>query len=278
MRRKQKAVSFWPARTASLLADLSARLPHSLPAEGLPAEGLPGARLTAHFRNFGQVPNASDSLSSRSVNDSSTTREPLLTRFRAVLHYIDTHLEDELGCEQLSAVAYLSRFHFHRQFSALFGIGVAEYVKLTRLKRASYQLAFRPGLSVIDIALQCGFESPEAFARSFKKRLSQTPSDFRTEPDWSAWTIAFEALQKVRTDHMNTERRLDDVRLVNLQDTRVAVLEHRGDPAGLPESIGKFIAWRREHRLPPAKHATFNILYDDPAEVSRQEFRLDLCV
>ena len=199
-------------------------------------------------------------------------------RFRALLHYIDAHLNEALSSEQLSAVACLSRFHFHRQFSARFGIGVAEYVKLTRLKRASYQLAFRPNSSVIDIALQCGFESPEAFTRAFKKRLAQSPSTFRAQPDWPAWTLAFQPLQKLRMDHMNTERRLDEVQLVCFEETRVAALEHRGDPAALGDSIRKFIAWRREHRLPPAKHATFNLLYDDPADVGPEAFRLDLCV
>lgn len=199
-------------------------------------------------------------------------------RLRALLNYIDAHLNEALSSEQLSAVACLSRFHFHRQFSAIFGIGVAEYVRLTRLKRASYQLAFRANSSVIDIALQCGFDSPEAFTRSFKKRLAQSPSAFRAQPDWPAWTRAFQPLQKLRTDHMNTERRLDEVRLVNFAATRVAALEHRGDPVALAESIRKFIAWRRAHRLPPAKHATFNILYDDPADVAPEAFRFDLCV
>lgn len=44
--------------------------------------------------------------------------------------------------ERLSHVAAFSTYHFHRQFSALFGIGVVKCVQLRRLKRASYQLAF----------------------------------------------------------------------------------------------------------------------------------------
>ena len=77
---------------------------------------------------------------------------------------------------------------------------------------------------------------------------------------------------------MNTEPRLDEVRLVYFEETRVAALEHRGDPAALADSIRKFIAWRSENRLPPAKHATFNLLSDDPADVPPEEFRFDLCV
>jgi predicted transcriptional regulator YdeE len=65
------------------------------------------------------------------------------SRFRKVLEYIDSHLDDDLTIDRLSTVAAFSKYHFHRQFSELFGISVYKYVRLTRLKRASYQLAFR---------------------------------------------------------------------------------------------------------------------------------------
>ena len=63
-------------------------------------------------------------------------------RFRRVLEHIEGHLDEELTVERLGGIAAFSKFHFHRQFSQLFGIGVYEYVKLVRLKRASYKLAF----------------------------------------------------------------------------------------------------------------------------------------
>jgi AraC-like DNA-binding protein len=36
------------------------------------------------------------------------------------------------------------------------------------LKRASFRLAFEDDKRVIDIALEAGFESPEAFSRAFR--------------------------------------------------------------------------------------------------------------
>lgn len=60
-------------------------------------------------------------------------------------------------------------------------------------------------------------------------------------------------------------------------ETRVALLAHRGEPALLGESLRRFIAWRRENRLPPARSATFNLLYDDPGDTPAERFRLDLC-
>jgi len=54
-------------------------------------------------------------------------------------------------------------------------------------------------------------------------------------------------------------------------------MEHRGDPRLIEHSIRKFIEWRRKNHLPPSVSATFNILYDDPAEVPPEKFRIDLC-
>lgn len=200
-------------------------------------------------------------------------------RFRRVLAHIDEHLDDDLTVERLSGVAAFSKFHFHRQFTELFGIGVHRYVQLVRLRRASYQLAFRDGgrIRILDLALDSGYESHEAFARAFKKVVGQTPSEFREQPDWEAWQAADQQLSEVRSQHMKPDHRSDRVQIVTFPETRVAVLEHRGDPRRLGASIRKFIEWRRAHQLPPRVSATFNIFYDDPTTTPPAEFRLDLC-
>jgi AraC family transcriptional regulator len=77
---------------------------------------------------------------------------------------------------------------------------------------------------------------------------------------------------------MGIAHRPEEVSIVASKDIRVAVLEHRGDPRLIGESIGKFIAWRKQARLPPAKNATYNILYDDPELTRPADFRFDLCV
>ena len=67
------------------------------------------------------------------------------------------------------------------------------------------------------------------------------------------------------------------VDVVTFETTRVAALEHRGDPRRLHDSVLEFIAWRKANALPPRISATFNILYDDPAGVAADDFRMDLC-
>lgn len=65
-------------------------------------------------------------------------------RMRRVLDHTDRHLDADLDLDSLSAVAAFSKFHFHRQFSAAFGLSVHRYVQLARMKRASHQLSFFP--------------------------------------------------------------------------------------------------------------------------------------
>lgn len=67
------------------------------------------------------------------------------------------------------------------------------------------------------------------------------------------------------------------VKVVQFPETKVAVLEHRGDPRRIGDSVRKFIAWRKENGLPPRLSATFNLLHDNLEEVAPEDFRMGLC-
>lgn len=67
-----------------------------------------------------------------------------------MLEHIDAHLEESLDVERLSVIAGFSKYHFHRQFVALFDIGIFSYVQLTRLRDA-------PSMSSIILAALPGF-------------------------------------------------------------------------------------------------------------------------
>lgn len=201
-----------------------------------------------------------------------------LARFQKVLAYIDAHLSEELTLARLSEVAAFSKYHFLRQFSELFGIGVYKYVQLCRLKRASYQLAFRHDQPVTDIALDSGYDNAESFTRAFKKSARQTPSEFRKQPQWEPWHDTYEPLTALRIRYMSIAPSSRPVHIVEFPETRVAALEHRGDPHRMGDSIRTFIAWRKEHHLHPGRYATFNIFYDDPYQVTPADYRLDICV
>lgn len=68
-----------------------------------------------------------------------------------------------MGLDALSSVAAYSKYHFHRQFTATFVLSVHHYIQLARMKHASYRLAHRDAQSVTDVAMDAGYDGPDAF-------------------------------------------------------------------------------------------------------------------
>ena len=203
-----------------------------------------------------------------------TTLERYRARLQRVLDYIDQHADKPMGLDQLSGVAHISKYHFHRQFSAFVGLSAHRYVQLVRMKRASWRLVYRKEDAITDIGLDAGFESPDAFARAFKQLFGQSPTEFRENP---AWLETFKPLDHARTQFMKTSYSAADLKIVEASETPVAVLTHRGDPARIGQTIRRFIAWRKSVGLSPAVSATFNVFHSDPRTTAPEDFRLDLC-
>lgn len=69
-----------------------------------------------------------------------------------------------------------------------------------------------------------------------------------------------------------------EVRIVHVEPTMVAVLEHRGAPALLNGSVQQFIEWRKASGLSPISSSrTYGIAYNDPNTTRADEFRFDIC-
>lgn len=206
-----------------------------------------------------------------------TALEHYQARMQRVLDYIDRHLDGDLSLDVLSGVAAFSKHHFHRQFTAAFGLSVNRYVQLARMKRASYQLAFRERDSVTNIAMDVGYEAPDAFARVFRQHMGQSPSAFRKSPDWEPWHAAFGPLTDARSKRMIAYSH-DDVTIRDFPETPIAYLTHRGDADNVYQTVQRFIAWRRKEGLGRDVGATYTVFHCDPRTTPPDDFRLDLCV
>ena len=75
---------------------------------------------------------------------------------------------------------------------------------------------------------------------------------------------------------MPDEDQAPQVEIVDFQQTRVAMLEHRGDEDSIGESVRRFIAWRKEVGLVPPASATFNLFYEGPNS-GPDDFDIGLC-
>ena len=197
---------------------------------------------------------------------------PYRDRISRVCEYINQNLNASLTLESLSDVAAFSKYHFSRVFTAYTGMTVMKFIQLSRLKRSSFRLAFEQEKRIIDIALEAGFESPEAFARAFKRTFEQSPSEFRAEPQWPEWHMRFD----FHIQHSGEKPMA--VNIVDFEATKVALLEHHGPVENVLETAGKFIAWRKETGLSPVKSSkTYGIPYSDPKTTKPEDFRWDIC-
>ena len=100
--------------------------------------------------------------------------------FIALMAWIELHLDEPLTLDQVAARAGLSPYHFSRLFTARMGRSVMAHVRGRRLVRGARRLCDEPGLKLVELALDCGFESQEAFTRAFKRVFGVSPGRFRT--------------------------------------------------------------------------------------------------
>lgn len=95
-----------------------------------------------------------------------------------IIEYIECNIGENLQLTSLSARAGISDFHFNRIFKTVTGITLKQYVLGRKLTKALEELR-NTDKSVIEIAMDLGFEYPEVFSRAFKKQFGLSPSDIR---------------------------------------------------------------------------------------------------
>lgn len=94
--------------------------------------------------------------------------------------FIEDRLSEPLTISRIARHICLSPFHFQRLFFDAVGESVSEYIKRRRLEKAANVLLVQQDLRLIDLALECGFETHSAFSRAFKAHFGLSPASFRS--------------------------------------------------------------------------------------------------
>jgi AraC family transcriptional regulator len=175
------------------------------------------------------------------------TEQSYQARIGRVLAHIDANLDGDLELAGLARVAHFSPYHFHRVFRGMVGEPVKEHIRRRRLERAAGRLC-RSGQTVTEIALDAGYESPEAFTRAFESRYQLAPSAYR--------------------------RQARDVVLRRRSGERVAAVRHVGPYDEVGSAWQTLMAWAGPQRL----FSTLGIVIDDPEATPPEEQRYDAAV
>jgi AraC family transcriptional regulator len=86
--------------------------------------------------------------------------------------------ENPRPVEEMARAACFSRRQFHRLMLEILGETPGTHQRRVRLNRAAW-LLLTSRATVLDVALETGFENHETFTRAFRTRFGVTPSVFR---------------------------------------------------------------------------------------------------
>lgn len=101
-----------------------------------------------------------------------------ITRIKTVLEYIEKHYQSPITLAELAEVAGMNPQYFCRAFKEVTMQSPMDYVIYYRLEQA-VRLLSATDMSVMDVALECGFNDCSYFIRVFKKQKNVTPNQYR---------------------------------------------------------------------------------------------------
>jgi len=88
------------------------------------------------------------------------------------------YLKNDISLEELALLLNTNRHNASQVINEHFGLNFFELINKYRIKDAVNLLESDRSLNIIDVAYQVGFNNKVTFNKSFKRFLSQTPSQF----------------------------------------------------------------------------------------------------
>ena len=95
-----------------------------------------------------------------------------------VLNVIEKRIKEDINADILADTFGLSSIHLQRLFKFAFKQPLGSYIRSRRLS-ASLESLLYSGSTVIDIAMEYGFDYEQSYIRTFKREFGVTPGDLR---------------------------------------------------------------------------------------------------
>ncbi len=96
------------------------------------------------------------------------------------VEYIEENIAEKLSLGALARQFGISDFHFNRIFKTVTGTSLKQYILGRKLTKAVSMIK-ETDETILNIALNLGFEYPEVFSRAFKKQFGIAPTKLREE-------------------------------------------------------------------------------------------------
>ena len=98
------------------------------------------------------------------------------------LEYIDNNLTESINTEKIANYLYCSKSTIEKLFKYVNNMTIRDYIIRRRMSKAAIELTTYPERTILDIGIQYGYGSNEAFTRAFHSIWQVSPSEFRKNP------------------------------------------------------------------------------------------------
>lgn len=95
----------------------------------------------------------------------------------SVIDYINSHLEEEINIDSLSAAFFTSKYYLMHSFKQETGYTIGQYLTTKRLLYANDLI--QKGMPVTEACLTCGFQNYSSFSRAYKKNFGISPTKMK---------------------------------------------------------------------------------------------------
>ena len=190
-----------------------------------------------------------------------------------LLVHIQAHLEGDLGLEALSRKAGLSPFHLQRLFKAAIGETPKAYTSRLRLERGAFRLLVHDS-NVLDIALECGFQSHETFLRAFRRRFGRAAERLPGMGARAARRRGTSPLRRIAPRRAPAFE-ISATKVIPLRPAHLAFRRHVGPYESVPESLfDELEEWAARRGL-PGPPVWMGIGHDAPGTTPPEQLRFD---
>jgi AraC family transcriptional regulator len=204
---------------------------------------------------------------------SETPVEVYTVRLERALHYLDSHMADELDIDRLADLSCFSRFHFQRVFAGVMGETPGRYLRRIRLESARRMIVERPARSLTDIAFACGFTSSTLFARMFKAEFRCSPRDIK-KVSLSAFTAAVASAAAGGWGPVSMPPGVEGgVRVERHAALRIAFIRCTGYGPGIGLAYRRLFRGLREAGSLSGQTRSLGLSFDDPDITDHQKCR-----
>lgn len=113
----------------------------------------------------------------------------------SVVDFIEKNLSEKLSLEYISKIAGYSKYHLHRMFLKEVGCTIHQYIQKRRLTEAARELVATEK-TILEIALDCGYETQQSFTFAFTNYYNVSPLIYRKIGDFKPLKLKYINLEK----------------------------------------------------------------------------------